>query len=273
MYAFDYLRPASLDEASTLLGDGAGRALAGGQTLLGAMKLRMSQSERLVDLGAIPGLRGIEERESSLVIGAMTRHAEVARSAAVRRRIPALASLAAGIGDVQVRNMGTIGGSVANNDPAACYPSALLALAATVHTTRRSLRADAFFTGFYSTALEEGELIVSVEFPVPGPAAYVKFHQPASRFALIGVFVAQTGDGARVAVTGGGAGVFRAVGLEAALDRQFAPDALIGLRFPPDDLASDLHASAEYRAHLIPVLTARAVEQALRSRNAPQHAP
>lgn len=263
MYAFEYLRPASLEEAGMLLGDGSARALAGGQTLLGAMKLRMSQSDRLVDLGAISELRGIEERETSLVIGAMTRHAEVAASPVVRRRIPALAALAAGIGDVQVRNMGTIGGSVANNDPAACYPSALLALDAIVHTTRRSLQAEAFFTGFYSTALEEGELVVSVEFPVPGPAAYLKFHQPASRFALIGVFVAKTSRGARVAVTGGGAGVFRAHALEAALDRHFTPDALQGVRFPPDDLASDLHATAEYRAHLIPVLTARAVKQAL----------
>lgn len=263
MYAFEYVRPTSIDQACALVGDGSSRALAGGQTLLGAMKLRMSQSERLIDLGAIADLRGIEGRPSSLLIGAMTRHAEVAQSATVRERIPALASLAAGIGDTQVRNMGTIGGSVANNDPAACYPSALLALGATVHTTRQSLAAEQFFTGFYSTALEDGELIRSVEFPVPIRAAYVKFRQPASRFALIGVFVAQTAEGIRVAVTGGGAGVFRATALEAALDRSFTPEALRGVRFPAEDLASDLHASAEYRAHLIPVLTARGVEQAL----------
>jgi len=263
MYAFEYLRAGSLDEACARLGEGSARALAGGQTLLGAMKLRMSQSDRLVDLGGIAELRGIEDRTSSLVIGAMTRHAEVAASSRVRERIPALAALAAGIGDVQVRNMGTIGGSVANNDPAACYPSALLALDATVHTSRRSLQAEAFFTGFYGTALKEGELIRSVEFPVPRRAAYVKFRQPASRFALVGVFVAQTAGGARVAVTGGGAGVFRATALESSLDQAFTADSLRGLRFPPDDLASDLHASAEYRAHLIPVLASRAVEQAL----------
>jgi carbon-monoxide dehydrogenase medium subunit len=263
MYPFELLRPASLDEACALLADTNSRALAGGQTLLGAMRLRMSQSDRLVDLGGLPELRGIEQSGNTLRIGAMVRHAEVADSSLVKCSIPALAALAGGIGDVQVRNMGTIGGSVANNDPAACYPAGLMALGAQVHTTRRVLSADEFFTGFYSTALDAGELIRWIEFPVPRRAAYVKFRQQASRFALIGVFVAQTAHGTRVAITGGGTGVLRAKALEAALDSHFDPSALNGLRFPEDDLVSDLHASAQYRAHLIPVLTARAVQMAL----------
>jgi len=261
MYAFDYFRPETLEGAQALLKDGQGRALAGSQTLLGAMKLRMSQADRLVDLGALAELRGIEHLGSRIRIGAMMRHAEVAESQVIRQHFPALSTLAGGIGDVQVRNMGTLGGSVANNDPSACYPSALLACAATVHTSARQISAEDFFTGFYATALEDGELIRHIDFPIPLRAAYVKFRQPASRFALIGVFVVQTETEVRVAVTGGGAGVFRARDIETALLASFTPESARAVRVPPDDLASDLHASADYRAHLIPVLAARAVEQ------------
>lgn len=265
MYAFDYQRPETLDGACALLSDGQGRALAGGQTLLGAMKLRLSQTDRLVDLAGIAELRGIERLGARIRIGAMMRHAEVAASTVVQQHFPALSALADGIGDVQVRNMGTIGGSVANNDPSACYPCALVACAATVHTTARELSAEDFFTGFYATALENGELIRQIDFPIPQRAAYVKFRQPASRFALIGVFVAQTNSEIRVAVTGGGSGVFRAHAIERALQASFTPKSARSVRLSPENLASDIHATAGYRAHLISVLTARAVEQMLSS--------
>lgn len=263
MYAFQFERPSSVADASRLAGNSAARVLAGGQTLLASMKLRLASPETLVDLGAIGDLSGIRREGNAIVIGAMTRHAEVASNAEVNAAIPGLADLAGGIGDRQVRALGTLGGSVANNDPAACYPSAVLGLGATVHTTKRKIAADDFFQGMFATALEEGELITAVSFPIPKRAAYMKFRQPASRFALIGVFVAQTDAGARVAVTGGGNGVFRHAGLEQALSQSFTPDAAKSVKVDASDLASDLHASAAYRANLISVMTQRAVAKAL----------
>lgn len=262
MYAFQLERPTSTAEAARLAAAGA-RPLAGGQTLLASMKLRLVSAEQVVDLSAIGELAGIRRDGNAVVIGAMTRHAEVAGSAEVKAAIPALADLAGGIGDRQVRNLGTLGGSLANNDPSACYPAAVLGLGATVNTTKRSIPADQFFTGLFSTALEEGELITSVSFPIPRRAAYCKFRQPASRFALIGVFVAQTDAGVRVAVTGGGNGVFRHQGLEQALSANFTPQAAAGVSISADDLSSDIHASAAYRANLISVMTQRAVANAL----------
>ncbi|KQT13654.1 FAD binding domain-containing protein [Ramlibacter sp. Leaf400] len=260
MYAFTFERPTALAEA-TRLADAGGKPLAGGQTLLASMKLRLANPEQLVDLGAVPELTGIRRQGNDVVIGAMARHAEVASSDEVRKAIPGLADLAAGIGDRQVRALGTLGGSVANNDPAACYPSAVLGLGATVQTTKRKIAADDFFTGLFTTALEESELITAIAFPIPQKAAYIKFKQPASRFALIGVFVAQTASGVRVAVTGGGSGVFRHKGLEEALTRSFTP-AAAGLKVSSEGLSSDLHASAEYRAQLISVMAQRAVAKA-----------
>ncbi|MBA2963992.1 MULTISPECIES: FAD binding domain-containing protein [Ramlibacter] len=262
MYAFTFERPATLAEAGQRAAAGA-KVLAGGQTLLASMKLRLASPETLVDLGAVKELAGIRRDGDKLVIGAMARHAEVAASAEVRSAIPGLADLAGHIGDRQVRALGTLGGSVANNDPAACYPAAVLALGATVQTSKRAIAADDFFTGLFGTALDEGELITSIAFPIPKKAAYVKFKQPASRFALIGVFVAQTASGVRVAVTGGGNGVFRHQGLEEALSRSFTPEAAQGVKVSADGLSGDLHASAAYRANLIGVMTQRAVAKAL----------
>lgn len=262
MYAFTFEKPASLDDAVRLAAAG-GKPLAGGQTLLASMKLRLASPEQLVDLGAIGELSGICREGNRLIIGAMTRHAEVAADAQVRASLPGLADLAAHIGDRQVRAMGTLGGSVANNDPSACYPSAVLGLGATVRTDRRDIAADDFFQGMFTTALEEGELIKAIAFPVARRSAYVKFKQPASRFALIGVFVAQTDAGVRVAVTGGGNGVFRHAGLESALGQSFTPEAAAKVAIDAGELSSDLHASAAYRANLISVMTQRAVAKAL----------
>ncbi|MGE8317723.1 MAG: FAD binding domain-containing protein [Comamonas sp.] len=265
MYAFTFERPASLADAAKLAAGGA-KPLAGGQTLLASMKLRLSSPEVLADLSGIPGLAGIRRDGDALVIGAMVRHADVAASPEVQAAIPALADLAAHIGDKQVRAMGTLGGSVANNDPSACYPSAVLGLGATVVTTQREIAADDFFQGMFATALEEGELITAIRFPIPRRAAYLKFKQPASRFALIGVFVAQTGQGVpnvRVAVTGGGSGVFRHAGLEAALAQNFTPEAAAAVAIDDSELSSDIHASAAYRANLISVQAQRAVAQML----------
>ena len=262
MYAFTFERPTTTADAAKLVAAGA-KPLAGGQTLLASMKLRLANPENLVDLSAIRELSGVRRDGSNLVIGAMTKHAEVAASTEVRSAIPALAYLAEHIGDRQVRNLGTMGGSVANNDPAACYPAAVLALAATVHTTHRKIEADAFFTGLFTTALEEGELITAISYPATRKAAYMKFRQPASRFALIGVFVAQTDKGVRVAVTGGGNGVSRHQGLEQALSRSFTPESAASVKVSSEGLSSDLHASAAYRANLISVMTQRAVAKAL----------
>ena len=261
MYAFTFERPASQADAVKLAKAG-GKPLAGGQTLLASMKLRLASPEQLVDLGGVKELAGIRKDGDALVIGAMTRHADVANNADVKAMIPALASLAEGIGDKQVRAMGTIGGSLANNDPAADYPAAVLGLGATVITTEREIAADDYFQGMFATALEEGELITAVRFPKPQRAAYMKFRQPASLFALIGVFVAQTPDGARVAVTGGGNGVFRQTAMEEALTKSFTPEAVEGVAIDAGELNADLHASAAFRAQLIKVQTQRAVQQA-----------
>lgn len=262
MYRFDYEKPGSLADALSQVGAG-GQALAGGQTLIAAMKQRLSQPEKLVDLSGVSEIQGICMDKDTVVVGAMTRHQEVAGHPDVQRHIPALAALANGIGDKQVRAMGTIGGSVANNDPAACYPSAVLALGATVRTNRRTIAADDFFLGLYATALEPGELITAVHFPKPQRAAYAKFKQPASRYALVGVFVAQFASTVRVAITGAGNGVFRHAGLEAALSKDFSAKAVEGVAVDASDLNSDIHASAEYRAALIKVQTQRAVAAAL----------
>lgn len=262
MYAFTIERPGSLAEATRLAGAGA-KVLAGGQTLLASMKMRLAAPEQLADLGGVAELAGIQRDGNALRIGAMTRHADVAASAEVRAALPALADLAAGIGDRQVRAMGTLGGSLANNDPAACYPAAVLGLGATVHTTQRQISADDYFQGMFSTALNEGELITAVSFPLPTKAAYMKFKQPASRFAMIGVFVAQTAGGVRVAVTGGGNGVFRHAGLEAALSKSFTAESAAGVAIDAAELSGDLHASPAYRANLISVMTQRAVVKSL----------
>jgi aerobic carbon-monoxide dehydrogenase medium subunit len=261
MQAFSYETPSSIAAASAAAAEGA-TLLAGGQSLLPAMKLGLSAPDRLIDLAGIDELRGIAVAGGVVRIGAMTTHAEVAAHAEVVRLIPALAQLAGGIGDRQVRNRGTIGGSLANNDPAACYPAAVLGLGATIHTDRRTIAADAYFKGLYETALEEGELITAVGFPVPEKAAWQKFKQPASRFSLVGVFVSKGPQGVRVAVTGAAAGVFRASALEARLASNWSAGALDGATVSADDLNSDVHGSAEYRAALIPVLASRAVAAA-----------
>ena len=262
MYAFDYQRPDTRSAAVGGLG-GDGRYLAGGQSLIQAMKLRLSSSERLVDLSGMIDLKGIKVDASGVTIGAMTTHAAVAASAEVQKAIPALAELAGGIGDPMVRNMGTIGGSVANADPAACYPAALLGLGATVHTDRRTIAADAFFTGLYETALQPGELITAVSFPLVQRAAYMKYKQPASRFALVGVFVSQGAGGVRVAVTGAKGSVFRVKAMEAALTANFTAAAAKGVTVPTTDINADMHGSAAYRAAMITVMTQRAVTAAL----------
>ncbi len=262
MYSFQFQNPSSVNDAAQSAAAGA-KVLAGGQTLLASMKLRLFSTDKLVNLGALSGLSSIKKEGNSIVIGAMARHADVASNAEVKALLPGLADLAAHIGDKQVRAMGTLGGSVANNDPAACYPSAVLALGATVHTTKRQIAADSFFTGLYATALDEGELITAIAFPIVKRSVYMKFKQPASRFAMIGVFVAQSDSGVRVAVTGGGNGVFRHAGLEAALSANFTPESAAKVAIDSSNLGSDIHASAAYRANLISVQTQRAVEKAL----------
>ena len=262
MYAFTYERPKSLADASKFVQAG-GQALAGGQTMLASMKQRLMQPEQLVDLRNIPELVGVRKDGEQIVIGAMTKHCDVEHNALVKQHIPALAALAGGIGDRQVRAMGTLGGSVANNDPSACYPSALLALNATIHTDARTISAQDFFLGMYATALNPGELITAVSFPIPKRAAYAKFKQGASRFAMVGVFVADTAQGVRVTVTGASSGVFRHSGLEAALTKSFAPGSVAGVEVDDTDLNSDIHASASYRAQLIKVQTRVAVQMAL----------
>jgi len=263
MYTFTYERPASAADAGELAASGA-KLLAGGQTLLASMKLRLASPPMLADLGGIAELSGICRDGDALVIGAMTRHAAVADSAEVQQTLPALADLAGQIGDRQVRAMGTLGGSVANNDPAACYPSALLALGATVVTTQRRIAADDFFLGMFATALQDDEVITSVRFPVPRRAAYMKFKQPASRFAMVGVFVAQFDTGVRVAITGTGNGVYRDAALEAALTKRFTPESAAAVAIDASDMSTDIHATAAYRANLVSVQAQRAVAKALR---------
>ena len=258
---FQYNRATSTaDAAAKRMVAKDGTFLAGGMTLLPAMKLGLADASDLIDLGGIAALKGIKKQGDALVIGAMMRHADVAASTDVQGAIPALAALAKGIGDPQVRNRGTIGGSIANNDPAADYPAACLALGATIVTDSREIAADDFFKGLFETALEPGEIITQVRFPIPSAAAYVKFPNPATRYAMVGVFVAKAKDGVRVAVTGASkSGVYRDTDMEAALAKSFAPDALDGVSVAAADMASDIHAQADYRAHLVKVIAGRAV--------------
>ena len=259
MQAFKYQNSSSLADAAVASRTEGVKLLAGGQSLLAAMKLGLSAPDVLVDLGAVTELRGVTVTGGSVKIGAMCTHAEVAAHPEVVKLIPALAELAGHIGDRQVRHRGTLGGSLANNDPAACYPAAVLGLGATIHTHTRTIAADSFFTGLYETALQTGEVITAVSFPVPLKAGWQKFKQPASRFSLVGVFVSRGPQGVRVAVTGAGACVFRATALEARLAADWSAAALDGATVSAEGLNSDLHGSAEYRAALIPVLAARAV--------------
>jgi len=261
MQSFGYHDPATLARASGTAKDKPdGKYLAGGQSLLATMKLGLATPTDLIDLAHVPDLRGIKLEGNAVTIGAMAKHAEVATSLDVGSRIPALAALAGMIGDRQVRNRGTLGGSLANDDPAADYPAAVLGLGATVNTDRRQVAADEFFKGLFETALAPGELIMSVTFPVPKRAAYQKFKNPASRFAIVGVFVAQTAQGVRVAVTGAGnRGVFRVKAMETALARDWSAKAIESVNVPASELQSDIHASAEYRAHLVNVLARRAI--------------
>lgn len=263
MYAFNYHRPKSLDEAAKTVSEAEdGKIIAGGMTLLPSMKLRLAAPSDLVDLAGIDGLKGITVSGKTVTIGAMTRHVEVQTSADVKKAIPALAALAGGIGDPSVRNRGTIGGSVANADPAADYPSAVLGLGATVETGKRKIAADEFFTGLFETALQPGEIIKAIHFPVPDAAAYEKFEQPASGFAMVGAFVARFGKDVWVAITGAKDHVFRVPEMEQALAAKFAPDAVAGITLPDDDMLSDIHCSADYRAHLVTVMAKRAVAKA-----------
>jgi carbon-monoxide dehydrogenase medium subunit len=258
MHHTTYVKASSADDATARMADG-GQLLAGGMTLIPTMKQRLASPEMVVDLAGC-GLAGIEDKGDSIRIGAMTRHADVAESALVQNAVPALAALAGGIGDRQVRNRGTIGGSVANNDPSACYPAAVLGLGGTVHTSKRDIAADDFFTGMFETALDEDEMITAVSFPKTGKAAYVKFPNPASRYAMVGVFVASGADGTRLAVTGAGSdGVFRHADMEAALDASFSADSLDGIAVDADEMISDIHASGDYRAHLVREIAKRAV--------------
>jgi carbon-monoxide dehydrogenase medium subunit len=259
MQAFEYQTPTSVADAVRAARAADARLLAGGQSLLAVMKLGLTAPPALVDLGAIAELRGIKVDSNQVTIGATTTHAEVAASRDVAAAIPALADLAGHIGDRQVRNRGTLGGSLANNDPAACYPAAVLGLGATVRTDRRSIAADDFFKGLYTTALEDGELITAVSFPIVQKAAWQKFKQPASRFSIVGVFVSKGPAGVRVAVTGAGACVFRVKALEDRLTANWSPAACDGVAIPATALNNDLHGSAAYRAALIPVLARRAV--------------
>jgi aerobic carbon-monoxide dehydrogenase medium subunit len=262
MQAFAYQTPSSVAEAVRAATADDVKIVAGGQSLLASMKLGLAAPSVLVDLGGIADLKGITVADGVVTIGAMTTHASVAASAEVIAAIPALADLAGHIGDRQVRNRGTIGGSLANNDPAACYPAAVLGLGATVHTDRRSIGADVFFTGLYETALLPDEVITSVSFPIPEKAAWQKFKQPASRFSIVGVFVSKGARGVRVAVTGAGACVFRVGEIEAALSVNWSPAEAASITCSADDLNGDLHGSAQYRAALISVLASRAVAAA-----------
>jgi carbon-monoxide dehydrogenase medium subunit len=263
MFTFTYLHPSTVNDALAALAREDVKLLAGGQTLIPTMKQRLASPAVIVDLGRVAGLATLERKGDSILIGAMTRHADVADSPVVHSAIPALAALAGGIGDPAVRNRGTIGGSIANNDPAADYPAAALALNAVIETNKRPIAAGDFFKGLFETALEGDEIITRVHFPIPEKAAYVKFRNPASRYALAGVFVAKLAGGVRVAVTGAGAGgVFRVPAFETALDANFAPSALDGLGVPASDMSTDIHADADYRAHLVGVLARRAVAAA-----------
>ena len=264
MYAFEYQKATTVaDAAAKLAANPDAKLLAGGQSFVASMKLRLSNPGQVVDLGGIAELRGIKVDASGVTIGAMTRHAEVAASADVKKAIPALADLAGMIGDRMVRNMGTLGGVVANSDPAADYPAAVLGLGATITTNKRKIAADDYFKGMFETALEPGEIITAITFPIPKRAAYMKFRNPASRYAIVGVFVAETAGGPRVAVTGAGGCAFRVPAMEKALAAKFAPESVASITIPADGLNGDIHASPEYRAHLVTVMAKRAVAKAL----------
>jgi carbon-monoxide dehydrogenase medium subunit len=263
MQDFEFQRAATVaDAVEALRAAPEGKLLAGGQSLLPVLKLNLAAPSALISISAISQLKGVRREGAVLVIGAGTTHAEVASSGDVQSALPGLSALAEQIGDPQVRNRGTLGGSVAHNDPAADYPAALVALGATIVTDRRELAAEAFFTGMFETALARDELVTAVKFPIVQRAGYAKFPNPASKYAIVGVMVAQGSGGVRVAVTGAGPCVFRFAAAEKALAQRFAPEAIDGLTHPADDLLSDLHAAADYRAHLIPVMTKRAVAAA-----------
>jgi len=264
MYEFKYQRPNSVRQAANLLAkDPEAKILAGGYSLLPVMKLRLARPSQLLDIGRIEGLSGIELKGRSLVIGATTRHVDVANSDVVKEALPALAKLAGGIGDPHIRHRGTLGGSLANNDPNADYPAAVLGLGATVITSKRRIAADDYFQGMFETALEPDEIITKVSFPLAKKAAYQKFRHPASGFALVGVFVSKRGSEIRVAVTGAGAnGVFRVPQFEEALKKRFSPKSIEGIALSAEGMNSDIHGSAEYRAHLVGVMARRALAEA-----------
>jgi carbon-monoxide dehydrogenase medium subunit len=263
MYDFAYQKPGSLaDAVKTLAGDADAKALAGGQTFIPVLKQRLNKPTTVVDLSKL-GLTGITVSGNTITIGAMTRHCDIATNADIKAKIPGLAHQASLIGDEAVRHRGTIGGSLANNDPAACYPSALLALGGTIKTDKRSIKADDFFQGMFTTALQQGEIITAVELPIPEKSAYEKFRNPASRYAIVGVFVAKFPTGVRLAITGAGqGGVFRHAEMEKALSANFSPDAVASIKTPVGDMNGDIHASPEYRAHLCGVVAKRAVAKA-----------
>ncbi len=263
MYDFAYHKPSSVADAVRLLSaDPDARPISGGQTLLPALKHRLNRPTSLVDLSGIPELRGVKREGDTVRIGALTKHVEVQNNPDVKSAIPALAYMAGVLGDIQVRNRGTMGGSVANNDPAADYPAAVLGLGATVVTDKRRIAADDYFQGMFTTALEPGELLVAIEFPIPEKAGYAKMRNPASRYVLAGVFVAKTKGGVRVVVNGAGPGVFRQTEMEQALSANWSPDAVAGIKQPSEGLNADIHGSAEYRAHLVTVMAKRAVAEA-----------
>ena len=263
MYEFNYKKAASLDEAASLF-DGAEDAkyMSGGMTLLPTLKQRLAKHSDIIDLATVPDMSGISVSGKVVSIKARTPHAEVAASPEIQKAIPALAKLAGGIGDPMVRNRGTIGGSIANNDPAADYPAAIVGLGATVHTNKRTIAGDDFFQGLFETALEDGELVTQVDFPVPDTAGYMKFPNPASRYCVVGVMVSKTGSDVRVGVTGAGPCAFRIAEMESALAGNFAPEAVEGISVPDGDFNNDIHASSEYRAHLVTVMAKRAVAEA-----------
>jgi carbon-monoxide dehydrogenase medium subunit len=263
MYEFNYSKVASLEEAKKQHSDAEDASyMSGGMTLLPTLKLRLAKPSDVIDLSGVPDMTGISVDKNTVTVKAMTPHAHVAASAEVQKAIPALAKLAGGIGDPMVRNRGTIGGSLANSDPAADYPAAVVGLGATIHTDKRTIAADDYFKGLFETALEPGELITEVSFPVPDKAGYMKFPNPASRYCIVGVMVSQSGSDVRVGVTGAGGCAFRVAEMETALAGAFAPESVENISVPDDDFNSDIHASAEYRAHLVTVMAKRAVAEA-----------
>ena len=263
MYDFAYHKPSSVADAVKLLSaDPDARPISGGQTLLPALKHRLNRPTSLVDLSGIAELKGIKHEGDKITVGALTKHFEVQNNPDIKAAIPALAYMAGVVGDIQVRNRGTMGGSVSNNDPAADYPAAVLALDATVVTDKRRIASDEFFQGMFTTALEPGELLVAIEYPVPEKCGYAKMRNPASRYVMAGVFVAKTKGGVRVVVNGAGPGVFRQTEMEQALSANWSPDAVAGIKQPSEGLNSDIHGSAEYRAHLVTVMAKRAVAEA-----------